>query len=386
MKVMMICNTDGALYVFRRPLIEALLDRGIAVSTVSGASVYIDRLEEMGVNARGIKFQRHSISPISNAKILFNLIRCVRSESPDIVHCFTHKPAILGTLAARISGVNRIFVTVTGMGTVYATNSLWHRVLRCFLRLQYRFAMRFVSAVFFQNPDDEAEFSSTGVVDVEKARLTAGSGIDSSCIRPATERQRLDARALLAREIGTLDESIRVVLLPARVVAEKGVAEFYQAAMRLNAYHGDRYRFVHIGMIDDLSHGAFSAANIAETSRKCGVHFLGFKDNVIEYMTAADIVALPSYREGMPRSLLEAMSLGKVIVTTDAPGCRETVREGWNGSLCLPGDASSLADAISRASQLGEIAGLRSRELAKTKFDSSLLVDLTLREYGVIER
>lgn len=379
----MICNTDGALYVFRKPIIEALLARGIGVSTVSGVSTYIDGLERMGVKARGIEFQRHSVSLFSNARLLFKLIECIRSEVPDIVHCFTHKAAIFGTLAARICGVKKIFVTVTGLGTLYAKDSLRNRVLRHALRLQYRFAMRFASVVFFQNPDDREEFIASKIIEPGKVRLTAGSGIDSSVIRPVTEQQRAGARALLAAETGPLDESILVVLLPARAVAEKGVAEFYQAAMHLNETCGERYRFVHIGLIDDLSQGAFSAANIRETARKHGVHFLGFKDNVIDYLSASDIVALPSYREGMPRSLLEALALGKIIVTTDAPGCRETVRDGWNGVLCIPGDSASLSSAISRAAKIGEVAGRRSRELAEKKFDNRLLVELTLTEYGV---
>lgn len=382
-KVMMICNTDGALYVFRRPIIEALLDRGVRVSTVSGVSTYMDDLEKMGVDARGVEFPRHSVSLLSNARLLFKLVGCIRSEAPDIVHCFTHKAAILGTLAAKICKVKKIFVTVTGLGTLYAKDSLRNRVLRHALRLQYRFAMRFASVVFFQNPDDREEFIASKIIQQGKVRLTAGSGVDSSAIRPATEHQRAGARDLLAAETGPLDESILVVLLPARAVAEKGVAEFYKAAMQINENHGERYRFVHIGLIDDLSRGAFSGANIRKTARKHGVHFLGFKDNVIDYLSASDIVTLPSYREGMPRSLLEALALGKIIVATDAPGCRETVRDGWNGFLCVPGDSASLANAISKAAKLGKVAGRRSRELAEEKFDNRLLVDLTLAEYGI---
>lgn len=379
----MICNTDGALYVFRRPIIEALINRGVSVSTVSGESAYIERLLAMGVRAHAIEFPRHSLSLVSNLRLFFSLVKCIRSESPDIVHCFTHKPAIFGTLAARISGVKRLFITVTGLGTLYARDSKRARMLRLILRLQYRFATMFVSTVFFQNPDDLAEFVGSGAVDVRKARLTAGSGIDVSDIRPPDEEQRRSARARLMQEIGPFEESARIVLLPARAVAEKGVAEFYEAAMSINVAHRGGYRFVHIGLIDELSQGAFSAMHILETAEKCGVHFLGFKDNVLDYLSAADIVALPSYREGMPRSLLEALALGKIIVTTDAAGCRETVRQGWNGFLCIPGDAASLADAISKAAGLGEGAQLRSRNLAETKFDSKLLVDVTFEEYGM---
>lgn len=384
MKVMMISNTDGALYVFRRPIIDALLAMRMEVTTVSGASRYMALLRDLGVDAREVTFPRHSISLLTNVRLFLSLRASIIESAPDIVHCFTHKAAIFGSLAARLAGVKRIFVTVTGLGTLYATNSLRNRVLRNVLRLQYWFAMRYVSVVFFQNPDDQAEFVSRGLVDAKKARLTGGSGVDLTAIKLPTERRLADARAVLAEEIGLSDEAVKIVLLPARAVAEKGVAEFYQAAKLLNDAADQQLRFVHIGLIDDLSEGPFSRASISQHCQDCGVHYLGFKNDVLNYLTAADIVVLPSYREGMPRSLLEALALGKIIVTTDVPGCRETVVDGWNGYLCVAGSAASLAAAVKRASiNIGPGARERSRSLAEEKFDSSLLVNLTLKEYGI---
>lgn len=383
MRVLLICNTDGALFVFRGPIIRALLERGVEVSSLSGAGGYIAKLSALGVRARSVEFSRHSVSLISNWRLFRNILRIIREERPEVLHCFTHKAAIFGILAGRIAGVPRMFVTITGLGTIFATSSIRNIILRLILLVQYRFAMSFANAVFFQNEDDQQNFIRNRIVASAKARLTAGSGVDVDAIVLLSEAEEAALRARLLQEIGVKDQGQHVVLLPARAVTEKGVGEFYEAAKMLNERAPGYYLFVHIGLVDSGATG-YSLEELEVLATKSGVLFLGFKENVLDYLGAAEIVVLPSYREGMPRSLLESLCLGKTIVTTDAPGCREVVRDGWNGYLAEVRNSHSLASSIARVTpQFSSLARQRSRNMAEEIFDEKHLVQATLKEYEI---
>jgi N,N'-diacetylbacillosaminyl-diphospho-undecaprenol alpha-1,3-N-acetylgalactosaminyltransferase len=382
MKLLMICNTDGALYVFRKPIIEAVLTQGHEVVSISGRSTYFESLEKMGVQPMALDFSRHSVALSKNLRLIHALLRMVKASRPDVVHCFTHKPAIYGTLAARLAGCRKIFVTITGLGTLFIRNDKVSVVLRLLLMLQYRFALRFASKVFFQNADDLELFVSKRILPAEKAILTHGSGIDLQQYPLPSQDDMQAARSMLSSELGFGLEGKRVVIFPARGVREKGFFEFYEAAQAINQVEPGRYAFVHLGLIDADSSRGLSKDNVQDFAHRCGVHYLGFKENIDEYMYAADVIVLPSYREGTPRSLIEALALGKAIVTTDTPGCRETVVERWNGLLCKVADVRSLVSALLAIDEeFVSRARLRSRSLCESKYDASMLVDLTLKKY-----
>jgi len=382
MKVLMIVNTDGALYVFRKPIISKLISLGHEVISISSESRYFARLRELGVSPIALEFSRHSVSPTKNVWLLFRLFGLIKQQRPDIVHNFTHKPAIYGTLGAWLAGVPRIFVTITGLGTLFVRDDARTRVMRWLLLLQYKVALRYATTVFFQNPDDMGLFTSRNIVDPKKAVLTSGSGLDLEEFPLPSPDDVARARSRLSDELGVDLSGRKIVLFPARGVPEKGFFEFYQAAKIIGRVAPDSYTFIHLGLVDLASSRQISKAGIEQFAGECGVRYLGYRDNIRDYMAASDIVALPSFREGTPRSLVEALALGKVVVTTDAPGCRETVVDGWNGYLCKVGDARSLAEKILAVNdELMGVATTRSREYCETKYDSMRLVDLTLGCY-----
>ena len=384
MKVLLVCNSDGALYVFRNPLIRALVDAGNEVVGICPDGDYIERLRAMGVRIHLVEFARHSVSPFQNLGLLHRLWRIIRDEAPDVVHGFTHKSVIYGSLAARLARVSRIVMTVTGLGTLFIRDDARARLLRRALVAQYRIALSHRVRVLFQNPDDMEEMVSLGAVRRGQAQLTNGSGIDLSEFELPGADMMARMRAMLAHEIGADLANRMVVLFPARGVREKGFLEYYEAARRIGEAAPGRYCFVHLGLIDSATSGHFSADNVAEFARAHGVHYLGFKDNIRDYMIASDIVALPSYREGVPRSLIEALALGKTIVATDVPGCRETVIDGSNGFLCAPRSAESLAEAMMRIDPaMIEGARLLSRRYCEEKFDVAHLNALTFSLYGL---
>ncbi|KPF90227.1 glycosyl transferase family 1 [Novosphingobium sp. AAP83] len=385
MKIVLMCNSGGALYVFRNPLIRALLKAGHEVVGVCPDSEYTGRLLGMGVRIHLVEFSRHSVSPLHIVGLLYRLWRIVCDEKPDVVHGFTHKAVIYGALAARLASVPRIVMTVTGLGTLFSRDDARARLLRSALLAQYRIALSRHVNVLFQNPDDMHELVSLGAVRQKNARLTNGSGIDLSQFQLPGADIKAQMRAMLAHEIGTDLTNRMVVLFPARGVPEKGFLEFYDAARLVGDAAPGRYCFVHLGLIDSGTSRHFSAGDVATFARDQGVHYLGFKDNISDYMIASDIVALPSYyREGVPRSLIEALALGKTLITTDAPGCRETVIDGINGFLCTPRSARSLARAVMRVdSAMIEKARLRSRRYCEEKFDVKQLNSLTFSLYGL---
>lgn len=382
MKVLMIVNTDGALYVFRKPIIQRLISLGHEVSSISSESRYFGLLGSLGVKPLALDFARHSVSPLKNIVLLSQLYALIKQQQPAVVHSFTHKPAIYGTLAARIAGIKGIFVTITGMGTLFLRTDFKAKLLRWLLLMQYKVALRFATTIYFQNPDDMHYFISRKVVDPKKVVLTNGSGIDLKEFPCPSSTEVAEAKSSLALELGLVLSDRKVVLFPARGVKEKGFSEFYEAAKLVNQLEPDKYVFIHLGLIDLDSSSQLTKNGIEHLAAECGVHYLGYKDNIQDYMCASDIVALPSYGEGTPRSLLEALALGKVVVATDVPGCRETLLDGWNGFMCKVGDAKSLASKLLAVNDdLVGIAVTRSRKYCEIKYDATLLVDLTINSY-----
>ena len=383
MKVLLIVNTDGALYVFRKPILEKLVALGHEVVSISGKSRYFGWLKELGVKPVALDFSRHSVSPTKNFSLIIQLYRLIKHKRPDVVHNFTHKPAIYGTIAARLVRVPGIFVTVTGLGTLFLREDIKARLMRSLLLWQYKFALHFATAVFFQNPDDMLYFTSRNILDSKKAVLTHGSGIDLNEFSCPSLNEVNFAKAELGRELAVDLSNQKVVLFPARGIREKGFSEFYEAAKIIHKDAPGKYLFIHLGLIDSASTSQISKAGIEEFALECGVKYMGYKDNVQDYLRAADIVTLPSYGEGTPRSMLEALALGKTIVTTDVNGCRETVVDGWNGYLCKVGDAQSLATSILAVDEKMIFESrIRSRQYCESKFDATWLVNLTLTKYA----
>ncbi len=384
MKILFISNTDGALYVFRRQLLKRLLDEGWSVSSITSDGKYVERLSAMGVRTLTADFAGTSASLPANARLLLNLRKLVVTERPDVVHNFTHKPAIFGTIAARLCGVKQIFITITGLGKLFTYNDPKTKLLRLLLLAQYRMVLQFATKVFFLNSDDRDYFVKKGMIAPDRAILLNGEGVDLLEVKIQDREQIIGCRRMLAAEMGTDLAGKIVVVFNARALKEKGVNVFYEAARSLQESSA-RYVFVHLGLVDSGSGSSITRETIESWSKTCGVHYLGFKENIQDYMTACDVVVLPSsYREGVPRSLIEALALDKYIITTDTPGCRETVQEGWNGVFCKAGDAHDLAAKIMQIDEhLLQKHGGRSRALCEQKFDVEQQIALTLDCYAL---
>ena len=383
MKVMLIVNTDGALYRFRKPIIKGLVSEGHTVVTLSSQSGYFDSIRSIGASPVMIDFDRHSIGIKKNLLLAVKISKEIKDQRPDIVHSFTHKPAIFGTLAAKFNAVKGIYITITGLGAIFSNDDLRSRLLRFVLLMQYRFALKFVDKIFFQNPDDMDMFIKRKIVKPSKAILTNGSGIDIEEFNlpnpEEIEMRRLNLQEILKEDL----DGKKIVLFTARGVKEKGFFEFYEAAKVINTIEPKKYAFIHLGLVDVGTSNFISKDAVLEYANECGVFYLGFVENVRDYIVASDLMVLPSvYREGTPRSLIEALALGKAIVTTDMPGCRETIVDGWNGYLCNGSDTNSLVSKILLVDdEFLKAVAPRSRRLSVEKYDAKNLVALTIKCY-----
>ncbi|SNZ06160.1 N,N'-diacetylbacillosaminyl-diphospho-undecaprenol alpha-1,3-N-acetylgalactosaminyltransferase [Persephonella hydrogeniphila] len=382
MKILMIANTDGALYNFRKPLIKKLISEGFEVHSISSSKSpegsYIRLLEKLGVHTHIVEFD-NSVGIFDNFSIFSDINKIVKEVSPDIVHSFTHKPAIFGTFSARLNGAKKIFITVTGLGRLFSYDTFKFKVYRKVLLNQYRLACRFSSKVFFQNPDDMDFFIEKKIVKKDRAVLTPGSGIDLEEFSFSKEKIKI-SKDFLSQELGIDVKNKIIVLFPARALPEKGFFEFYKSAKFISQLT-DKYVFIHLGSA--YPDAGLDEKKIKYLSVESKVFYLGFKKNIKDYMLASDIVVLPSYyREGIPRSLIEALALDKIIITTNLPGCRETVIDGWNGFFVRERDWRNLTEKILSIDE-NTIKKFSSRSilLARKYFDSRILVNLTLKEY-----
>jgi glycosyltransferase involved in cell wall biosynthesis len=291
----------------------------------------------------------------------------VRKTRPDIVLSYTIKPVIYASIAAWLAGVNRRYVLVTGLGfnfTESRDGAVTHLV-----RWLYKFALGKVNKVFFQNPDDKASFEDMRVVSPATSSVVVnGSGIDVGAFKD---------KPLPSGDI--------VFLMIARLLGDKGVREYAEAAARIREIFPNA-RFHLAGWIDEHPN-AISRQELESWIENGTIEFLGYLDDVRPEIEAATVYVLPSYyREGTPRTVLEAMAMGRPIITTDAPGCRETVVDGYNGFLIPVKSVSGLVEAMQRFIENPDLAaemGKRSREVAEDKYDVRKVNDVMLREMGI---
>ena len=370
MKFVLFANTDWYLYNFRRNLALSLRDAGHDVLLISPPGPYGGKLRALGLRWQPLPMDRRSLNPLREAALLWHLWGLFRRERPDLVHGFTIKCAVYGSLAARLAGVPARVNAVAGMGYVFTSNDTRARLLRPVVRILLRLALGGRGArLILQNPEDVALFERAGLVDAAQVRLIAGSGVDCARFAPCEG----------VRENGA---PLRV-LLPARLLWDKGIAEFIAAARQLQA-QGRAIDFLLAGDPDPGNPAAVPEAELHGWVEEGIVEWLGHVDDMPALFASVDMVVLPSYREGLPKGLIEAAACALPLVTCDVPGCRDVVTDGIDGLLVPPRDANALAAAIARlkddpglARRLGDAA----RAKALARFDERIVIADTLAVY-----
>ena len=369
MKVILFANTEWYLWNFRRSLALALRDAGHDVLLISPAGPYGEKLRELGLRWQPLPMDRRSLNPLREAGLLLHLLRLFRQERPALVHGFTIKCAVYGSLAARLAGVRGRVNAVAGMGYVFISNSLKARMLRPLVRALLKLALGGRNArLILQNPDDVALFERTGLVHAANVRVIPGSGVDCRRFAPPAVRVPGDRMR---------------VLLPARLLWDKGLHEFVQAAGTLRS-EGRAVDFLLAGEPDPGNPASVSVSQVQAWVEEGVLDWLGHVEDMPALLRGVDVVVLPSYREGLPKGLIEAGAAGCALVTTDVPGCREVVTHDVDGLIVPVRDHHALASAIVR---LHDDVALRTRlgraatRTAMERFAEDIVLRDTLAVY-----
>lgn len=385
MRIAIVNHDDFSIWTFRRALIAQLIADGHEVDVMCGHGPYIDRILGLGVGWVPMEMPRF-ITPFQDLKWIWKLWCLFRAGKYDLVHLFQHKILVYGAVSARLAGVGRICGSSTGLG--YITNDipgLKNRVVALIAKTLYRVAMPQIDKLLFQNHDDRDHLIAGGYIPREKTVLIRGSGVS---LREFSDRAiNAPAASKIANRLGDLGDRV-VVAMVARAVLTKGVAEFIEASKTLEERHPGKTLFVLWGDIEEGNPETLQVADLREAEH-AGFRWMGWCDTVREALKFADIAALPSYREGTPRSMLEAMAMSKPLVTTMAPGCDALVDEGQNGYLVPVRDGQALARAVEKLAldrDLRTSFGAASREKCRAEFSDEIVVRRILAELYELSR
>jgi glycosyltransferase involved in cell wall biosynthesis len=347
-----------SLVRFRGTMLQSMTAHGhevLALAPEDDARVRA-ALESMGVEYDTLALHRTGTSPFRDVVTVVSLARTFRRFRPDVVLAYTAKPVIYGSIAARLAGVPLRVAMITGVGSGFARGSgLGQRTLSSLLRSLYRVGLRQAHVVLFQNPDDERLFRSMGLVGRRHRVIRInGSGVDLDQFAPAP-----------------FPPGPITFLMISRLIREKGVREYVEAARAVRRAHPE-VQIQLLGPLDPNPSG-ISAQELEVLRAEGAVEYLGSTSDVRPFLARAHVCVLPSYYgEGVPRSVLEAMAMGRAVLTTDSPGCRETVEDGRNGLLVAPRDAAALAEGMLRMLAMPERLepmGRHSRAIAEERFD-----------------
>lgn len=367
MRIAVVLNTSWNIYNFRLNLIKSLQASGHEVHTVAPIDDYTPKLTGAGCIHHEVKMDSRGANPIKDFALIFELRSIYKQVKPDVILHYTIKPNVYGTLAAawlRIPVVNN----VCGLGTVFLKNDFVSRVAV----LLYRLSFRFANKVFFQNPDDLNLFLTKRLVAANAVDLLPGSGIDLNKFASAPIKRN-----------GTF-----TFLLISRLITDKGILEYIDAVKKLKA-EGIEAKFQILGAMDTKHKRGISREIIEQWIQSGTIEYLGTTEDVRGYIQQADCVVLPSYREGTPRTLLEAASSSRPIIATNVPGCNQVVDDKVNGFLCNLKDADDLADKMRLMAGLSEETlnqfGKNGRKKMETQYDESVVINKYLEALSEIE-
>jgi N,N'-diacetylbacillosaminyl-diphospho-undecaprenol alpha-1,3-N-acetylgalactosaminyltransferase len=368
MKIAFLSHFDLNLYLFRLPIMIELVKNGNEVYAICPKGEFFNEFEKYGIKAVDYYIDRRSLNLFNELNVIHNIYNALKDINPDVVHTFTHKPNIYGTLAAKFAKIKKIINLIEGLGSYYTSEKLQTKLVRAVIENLYKLIFKISYYCVFVNEDDPRYFVGKRIISKEKVKIIKSVGVDTEKFKPAPKNKNLIKELAL--------DNKPVVLMIARVIRDKGVEEYIKAAEILK----DKANFLYVGDIDKGNKNAF-------IPNWGNVKYLGFRKDIKELISICDIFVLPSYREGVPRTILEAASMDKPIVTTDAVGCREVVEDNKNGFLVPVKDYIELANKIEiliNDADLREKFGKYSREKAVKEFDVKIVVKQYMKLYDEI--
>lgn len=360
-------NTCHYIYMFRLNLIHKLQEAGYDVIAVAPYDEYSDQLAIEGVKHISISIDNKGTSPLADLKLIRNLYVIYKEIKPDIILQYTIKPNIYGSIAARLTGIP-VIGNITGLGTVFLNEGLLQKITK----MLYKVSFKRVEKIFFQNTYDKQLFLDNDLVDKLKVDLLPGSGIDTKKFIPQTDVQ---------------ENNKFIFLLIARIIRDKGIIEYVEASKLLKTKYNN-VEFQLLGQLGAINKSTIDNEEVKNWQKKGIINYLGSVDDVRSYIAQANCIVLPSYREGTSKTLLEAASMAKPIVTTDVPGCNNVVNDGVNGFLCKVKDSVDLAAKMEIMINLPEdereTMGKNGRQKMINEFEEEIVIQKYLEAIEII--
>lgn len=368
MKFLLISPKNRTTYNFRGDLIKNIQMHGYDVIVTGPNKDNIERILDLGVRFKEIPMNKNGLNPLADLRYLTALTRLLREEKPDVVLGYTSKPVIYGSIAAKLAKVPHKAAMVTGVGYAFTANTVKAKIIRFIMSMLYKIAFFCCDTAIFQNRDDACEFVCRNLVKQEKCVIVNGSGVNTQRF-PVVE----------------FPEQITFFML-SRVMYSKGIREFLEACTIVKRKY-PRVRCMLLGACEDIQ-DSLSRDDLQPYIDNDIIDYYGETDRVIDYYRQCSVYVLPSYREGTPRTVLEAMSMGRPIITTDAPGCRETVLDGKTGFLVPVHNGKAVAEKMIKFIEQPELIssmGEASAEYCRKRYDVSIVNQSMCNALGIKE-
>ena len=366
-RILFFITEDWYFWSHRLPIAQGIRNKGFEVLIAAILNKHKERIEKEGFRLIPIGLKRKSKNIIKEINSILEIVRIYRKEKPDIVHHVAIKPILYGSFAARLTGVPYVVNALTGLGFIFIKKGWLASAIRKLIVFIYRLAFLSKNTfAIFQNPEDLKLFVDLHIVKNNRAVLIRGSGVDTAHFLNLPE-----------------PAGIPVITLASRMLWDKGIKELVDATRQLHN-NGVKCRTVLVGIPDPDNPASIPKHVLRDWHAEGLVEWWGYRSDMADVFAKSNIVVLPSYREGLPKVLLEAASCGRSIVATDVPGCREIVRNNINGFLVPPYDPKTLADALKVLIENPELRakmGARGREIVKAEFSEEIVVKQTMEVY-----
>lgn len=361
MKIAFVANTSWNLYNFRLNLIRGFLAKGYEVICIAPYDSFSDELKKLPLTFVPVNIHSKGNNPFNDIKLIFNLYHIYKQHKPDSILQYTIKPNIYGTIAAALLCKKNTINTVTGLGTVFLHNNLVSFIAQKMYAISFRFAKK----IIFQNEDDRQLFIQKKLVSTAKTHLIRGSGVNIDIFKPQNKNDdRIQGRPFR-------------FLMVARVLYDKGIREYAQASKQLNETYGTQIECILIGAVDSDKNLGIQKTDLNGWANMYKLTYKSFSINLLAEYQEADTVVLPSYREGLPKSLLEAAACAKPLIASNVAGCKDIVIDEWNGLLCEVKNSDDLFQKMKRmytdSDEERNRMARNSREFAEKNFSDKII-------------
>lgn len=358
MKIIVLSSHTQSLFWFRMDMMKSFMASGHEVVAIGSEPLqeWHHKFQEVGIKYRQIPVQRNGLNPLKDLQTLKSIEQIFKEEKPDKIFAYQAKSIVYGSIAAKKLGITEFYSLIAGLGSIFRGQGLKNNVIKKIMQTQYKLACNNSKIVFFQNNDDRNELVNYKIVSMEKTAILNGSGVNLDVFQPVSQPTK------------------PTFLFIGRLIKDKGIMEYLEAAKELKTLYPE-IRFLLVGPFDS-NPSALQPEELTPYIETSIIEYFGEQKDVRPYLEQCSTFVLPSYHEGTPKTVLEAMAMGRSIITTDAPGCRETVEDERNGYLVQVGNTSSLVDAMKRIIVNPDISvkmGEESLHFAKSKYDVNLV-------------